>query len=92
MRLFGSMFVLGALVMLPLATGTVGAAVSEPEAEAVSRKARSVRCCVDVELDGGAARPLCMVLNVRARPRRVRVRARAACRLIGGRVQTGGRS
>jgi hypothetical protein len=95
MRLFGTVVVFGALTLLPLATGTAGAAVSEAGSVSVFRKARSVRCCLDVELDGGAARPLCMVLNVRTRPRRLLVRARTACRLLGGRVQrvqAGGRS
>ncbi|MCW5889838.1 MAG: hypothetical protein KIT14_04735 [bacterium] len=78
------MLVLGALTLPLVVTGTAHAAVSG--------KARSVRCCVDVEIDGAPARPLCVVLNVRSRPRRVRVRARTACRLIGGRVQSGGRS
>lgn len=84
MRPIGSMLVLGALTLTLLATAAADAAVST--------RARSVRCCVDVEIDGAAPRPLCMVLNVRARPKRLLVRARTACRLLGGRVQGGARS
>ncbi len=47
------------------------------------RPARSVTCCLDVAIDGAAARPVCMVLNVRPR----RIRPRSLCRLIGGMPQ-----
>jgi hypothetical protein len=44
----------------------------------------TVQCCLQVSIDGAPPRPACIVLNVRSRSR-PKARARAACRLIGGR-------
>jgi hypothetical protein len=46
----------------------------------------SVKCCLETSVDDAPPHTFCFNLHVvRARPRRARLRARVACRLIGGR-------
>lgn len=47
--------------------------------------ATTVKCCLVTSVDDQPPHPFCFNLHVvRARPRRARLRARIACRLIGG--------
>lgn len=59
---------------------------SSSAAPVASRPAPSVKCCLETSVDDAPPHTFCFNLHVvRSRPRRARLRARVACRLIGGR-------
>ncbi|HEV7730966.1 MAG TPA: hypothetical protein VGR62_02345 [Candidatus Binatia bacterium] len=75
-------------VLVPTLLVLVSIASTSPSLAAAPRPGTSVKCCLDTSVDDAPPHRFCFNLNVvRARPRRARVRARIACRLIGGTPQ-----
>jgi hypothetical protein len=73
--------------MLLVPTLLVLAIMASSAAHAAARPNRTtVKCCLGTSIDDAPPHTFCFNLHVqRARPRRARMRARVACRLIGGR-------
>jgi hypothetical protein len=61
-------------------------ASSTPVRAAARSVGPTVKCCLETSVDDAPPHTFCFNLHVqRVRPRRARLRARVACRLIGGR-------
>ncbi len=72
-------------VLVPTLLVLVSIASTSPSHAATPRPGASVKCCLDASVDDAPPHRFCFNLNVvRARARRARMRARIACRLIGG--------
>lgn len=74
------------MLLVPTFLVLASVASSTQVQAALRSDATTVKCCLETSVDDQPPHPFCFNLYVvRARPRRARLRARIACRLIGGR-------